>query len=150
MDYTTDIDFVIFALQKAAKASPGGISGVARRIGRPTVQLMNRLNPHDDSHHLILLDLQAVMDATGDTSALDDLCRMNGGRFVTRTEERADSVLAAVLKSDDKHGDIAHAIRAAYADNVLTTEERMAIRREIAEARHALDVLSNTLDEDLR
>lgn len=143
----TDVDDVLYELHRTAKAGDGGIAGVARRTGRREVYLRQKLQPHDDSHQLTLLDAIAVMDDTRDTAPLERLCEMYGGRFTSRTQAVSESVLEAVLQANREHGDIAAAVLESIADGRVTVAERMRVRREIEEARRALDILSNTFDE---
>jgi histone acetyltransferase (RNA polymerase elongator complex component) len=106
------------------------------------------LNPADDHHQPKIGEFVAIIQDTGDTTPVDVLCGIFGGRFVTRSNDRKPTLMAAVLHAMSEHSDIARAIEDALADNVITPTERMAIYRQIAEARQALVTLENTLAAD--
>jgi hypothetical protein len=145
-DFIADLDDVFFALHAAAKRSAGGISGLARRMGMREFTLHSKLNPHDDSHQPKVGEALAIMLDSGDTTPLEVMCAMFGGRFATRSKHVADSLVAAALQATKEHGDVAAAIEDALADGVVSVEERMRVRQELAALRYAIDVLGNTFD----
>jgi hypothetical protein len=89
----------------------------------------------------------AMMMDTGDTAPLDILCQMFNGQFATRSTQVAESLVAAVIHTINEHADIAQAYERVIADGVVTKEEKRELLKEIAEAKHALSVLENTILE---
>jgi len=142
-----NLDEVFVALHQVALRSKGGITGLANRLGKRQQVLINKLNPADDIHQPTLGEFSAIIGATGDVGPLELLCAVHGGRFVTRAEERSGSVLEALLHAVSEQGDVVRAVERAMADGQISDRERVEILREIAEERHALTVLENTLRE---
>lgn len=140
------MDRVFFALHLTAKQAKGGLSGLARRLGKREQTLINKLNPMDDVHQPNIGELVAIVDDTDDTAPIEALCALFGGRFVTRCGDRVGGLMQAVLQADTEHGDVARAIHQALADDgEIDARERAAIMREISEARRALTILENEL-----
>lgn len=140
------MDTVFYALHLSAKQAPGGLSGLARRLGKLEQTLINKLNPCDDAHLPNLGEFVAIVADTGDMAPLDALCGLFDGQFATRCMDRAGGLVAAVLNADCEHGDVARAIREALADDgQIDAHERALVMREINEARRALTILENEL-----
>jgi len=108
---------------------------------------MSKLNPNDETHLPNLSEFVRIMYATGDTSPLEALCALFGGRFVTRSPDTAKSVMHAVLHVASEGGDVVTEVNAALDDDVITDAERLRIKREITEQRAALTQLENTIDK---
>lgn len=141
------MDEFIQALHDAARRARGGIEGIANRTGRKAQPMRNRLCPGSASAMPTIADLVAVVNDTGDLAPIEALCRLLGGRFASRTVEARESVVVAAMHATAEHGDVARAVQEALAnDNEIDAGERMRINREIAEERHALAVLENTVN----
>ena len=139
------MDDLFIALHQTARRADGGISGLARRLGKREKTLLSKLDPAHDMHQPTLGEFVAILGDTGDLTPLEILCAMFGCKLATRTSKRAESVLEAVVEAAVEHGDVVKAVHDALADGKLTPRERDQILREIAEARNALTVLENTL-----
>ena len=139
------MDDLFLSLHQTARRADGGISGLARRLGKREKTLLSKLDPADDTHQPTLGEFVAILGDTGDLAPLEVLCAMFGCRLLTRTRERAESVMHAVLAAAGEQGDVIKAVQEALSDGRLTARERDQILREIADARRALTVLENTL-----
>ncbi|MEW8042654.1 MAG: phage regulatory CII family protein [Candidatus Thiodiazotropha endolucinida] len=139
-------DFYI-ALHQLGRNAEGGISGLARRMGVRAQVLINKLNPTDSHAEPKIGEFVAMMTDTCNTEPLDVLCRMFDGQFATRSTQKADSLVAAVIHTINEHADIAQAYERVVADGVVTKAEKRELLKEIAEAKHALAVLENTILE---
>lgn len=139
------LDDVFFSLHQTARRAAGGISGVARRLGKREKTLMTKLDPADDTHQPTVGEWQAILLDTGDLQSLEAFAAIFDCKLVTRTAETSVSVMTAVLHAVTEHGDVARAIDEAMEDGEITPQERARIIREISEARRALDILENTL-----
>lgn len=139
------MDELFLALHQSARRADGGICGLARRLGKREKTLLSKLDPADDTHQPTLGEFVAILGDTGDLAPLEVLCAMFGCKLATRTRERAESVMHAVLAAAGEQGDVIKAVQEALSDGRLTARERDQILREVAEARNALVVLENTL-----
>jgi len=136
---------VIVALHQTALQADGGISGLAERLGKRHQVLINKLNPNDETHQPTISEFVSIVRDTDDTQVIDVLCALLGGRFVTRTNQQHESVLAAVLHANSEYGDVARVVQESLCDGHISDTEWQVIMREIAEARDALGVLENTI-----
>ncbi|MCU7959986.1 MAG: phage regulatory CII family protein [gamma proteobacterium symbiont of Bathyaustriella thionipta] len=136
---------VIVALHQTALQAEGGISGLAERLGKRHQVLINKLNPNDETHLPTIAEFISIVQDTGDTQVVDVLCALLGGRFVTRSNQQHDSVLAAVLNANSEYGDVARVVQGSLCDGNISESEWQLIMREIAEARDALSILENTI-----
>jgi len=141
------LDDVFFALHRSARRSPGGISGIARKLGKREKTLLNKLDPNDDTHQPTLGEFVAILSVTGDLQPLQELAALFGVSLSTRTRECDASVTQAVMHAMAEHGDVVRAVEQALRDGVISDEERAVILREIFELRRAMTILENTLKE---
>ncbi len=143
------MDDLILALHAAARRYPGGISALARELGKREKTLLSKLDPADDFHLPHIGEFQAILHRLGDedrAQILDLFGAPFGGRYVTRTQSCSTSLTHAVLQAVAEHGDVVRAIDDALAnDGLIDARERTRILREIAEARRAIGILENTL-----
>ncbi len=106
-----------------------------------------KVNPTDETHEPSIGDFVAILDDVGDTTPLDVLCGIFGGQFTTKTQASGASIMSAVLRAGSEQGDVSRVIEAALADGELTDAERVKIKREIDDARKALTMLENTIND---
>ena len=144
---SSSLDDLFITLHQAARRFAGGISALARKLGKREKTLLSKLDPHDDLHQPTVGEFVQIVDMTGDLTPLSVLCEMLGAQLVTRTSETRQSVPMAVRHAASEHGDVMRAVEQALADGLIEASESAQIRREIQEARHALAVLENTLAE---
>ncbi|WP_022949546.1 phage regulatory CII family protein [Methylohalobius crimeensis] len=141
------MDALFIALHQSAIKVKGGISGIARRLGKREHTLLIKLNPNDDLHQPTVGEFVSIMMDTGDLSPLETLCEMFGGQFSTRPQESKQDLPMAVLHSSVEYGDVCRAVEEALADGRLDETEAARLRKEVSEARRALLVLENTVKE---
>ena len=145
------LDDLYLTLHRAAREHEGGIRAIARQIGRREKTLYSQLDPADETHEPGLGALVAILqclDEPARVEVLDVLVGMFGYSLATRPQERAESLVGAVLHAVQEHADVAGAVEAALADDGrIDRHERVAILRECAEARRAIQVLENTVKE---
>ena len=132
-----------------ATAHEFGLPELARRMGANHQTLINKLNPHSETHKLTFREWLAILDNTNDLRSLADVCRLFGGSFVP-AERRAkpSDLLSALLAADREHGDVVRAMQEALRDGRVSPRELLSIRAEIVEARSALDDLDSFLMDD--
>jgi hypothetical protein len=126
-----------------AAAHGYGLPKLARKLGKSEQVFRNRLNPNDEANGLRLAEFVAILDVTGNMTPLEILAGMFGHTISHRPKTYTGSLLSAILAADAEYGDIARTIRDAISDGRLNTRERLAIRKEISEARLALDALED-------
>ena len=142
------MDELLVAIHQAAKGARGGISGLARRMGKTPQVLINKLQPWDDTHMPHIGELVAIIEDTGDLAPLEALASLFGARIVTTTHETARSTASAVIHAVAEHGDVVRAVEEALEDGEITEVERHRMLKEIGESRHALAVLENTIRKE--
>lgn len=146
MNDAVSMDQLFICLHQSVMEVRGSSNEVARRMGIRHGTLLTKLNPLDDLHLPNLSEFVRIMDATNNTLPLDILCSMFGGRFVSRSSECGESVLAATLHMVSEGGDVVKAIEESMADGVLTDAERVQLRREIMNHKRSIMALENTID----
>jgi len=142
------MDRLFIALHTAAlNFKPNGVSGLARSMGKRENTFATKLNPTDDLHQPTIGEFVSIVDRTGDTTPLEVLCEMFDGKFVTKTSESHDSVMAAVLHAVSEGGDVCRAVEESLPGGI-DEKERERINREISEQIHSLTVLKNTVNKE--
>ena len=147
-EQVVDTDDLLYSLNFAAKHSDLGINGMAEISVQKGQSLRNKLAPGDVSHQLTLADFLMVLRLSDDTDPIDVLCRMFGGQFISRTDQRSETITQAVLKAMSEHGDIADALNEVMSDGVIDDAELARLHREITQARNALIELENTVNRN--
>lgn len=142
---TPDLDDLLYALQKTAKDSEGGITAIAKKLGRGPNQFAQKLSPQDPTHIPNIGEFIAVMEHTRDTLPLEILCAMFGGQFVTRTAERNDSLAVAALKVESEVGKLSQLIIDAIEDGEIDSGEKVRIRCAFQNIRKMVNVGENSL-----
>jgi len=142
------MDDVLIALHQSARRRKGGISGLARELGRQEKTLLSKLNPDDDAHQPTMGEFVALLhrfERREVQEVLGRMVSMFGYELATRTKGAAPSVLQAVLHAVAEHADIVREVEASIADGEISGVERGRILRECSEARRAIVHLENTL-----
>lgn len=146
MSNTTSMDDLYLSLHGSARSAEGGISGVARRLGKREGTLIGKLDPKDDLHQPNIGEFVQMMMDTGDTMPLEIMCALFGGQFVTRNVKCSSTVMMAVLHAVNECADVPKALEKALAnDEKIDDGERLEILREVVEAKGGLIALENTL-----
>ena len=135
------MDAIDIAVQQTALEAPGGAKRLAQVMGLRYQTLINKCNPHDETHKLTLREALAMMLVTGDTRIIEAMAAELGGTFQSNGPRPGRDLLSALLNADAEHGDVGRAIRDAFADGQLTARELAEIQREVSEAKRALDEL---------
>ena len=133
-----------FAVHQTAHEAAGGVAALAKSIGVGEQVFRNKVNPYQDTHKLSLNEAVAMMHSTGDVRILEAVAA-DLGCSLAQPSPAAQSLVVAIISADAEHGDVARAVADAIEDKRITQAEAAAIRKEISEARHALDVLEQTL-----
>lgn len=139
---------LFYSLHQSAKNTKDGISGVARKMGMMEKTLHSKLSPNDETHMPSMPEFVRILNCLDDLEPLDILCAMFGGAFTTRNQDISADLFGAVLQTMTEHGDVARVVQEAMQnDGVIDGNERLKIKREIRQARQALQVFENTLDK---
>jgi hypothetical protein len=144
-----DIEDLSYELNKAARRY--GITKMARESDKRAASLQKKLDPAEEAHGLTISEFilvqTKVLEAFGEVGPIETLCRILGGQFTTRHSQTAESLLDAILIASKEQGDVGEAIRKALGnDGVIDSKEKANIKKEIREARKALDVIENVID----
>ncbi len=128
----------------------GGISGLARDLIIREQTLIAKLLPSDEGRSPNILEYIRLLNQSSDTSSLDVMCRILGGKFVSKTDQVEPNLVTAILAANDEHADIGamylSVMSGGAVDSPISDHQKAKIRREIQEARRQLDILENTLD----
>ncbi|WCD79169.1 phage regulatory CII family protein [Pseudomonas sp. TUM22785] len=114
---------------------------LAAAIAMPHVSLLQRVNPDNDAHWPNVKHFYALLLHSGDLRSLAALADDFGHMIVPKEEAEPKAIPAAVLGMHTEIADVTRAVADALADNRVTELEKKMIRREIQEARKALDTL---------
>lgn len=142
----------IHALHTDAKAYPGGIAGMAAKIGRSAGVLYNKFSPMQDAYEITDREAdalaRAVFEQSGSNAYIEAKCAVHGGVFIPLPEAGAagdDDVLSAILGSLDSLGKLSRELIEARADGIITRDEFTAIdlrkRRLIGDLQRAISQL---------
>jgi len=110
---------------------PGGSESLGPRIGVSPAVLRNKVNPHNDTHHLTLAEAVRIVGVTGDTRILQAWAHSLGMLLIKAPEgmECDMSVLEAVVETGVAHGQFMQAIHSALADGRIDESELASIRQ---------------------
>ena len=108
--------------------------------------LVNKANPHSDSHKLTCREALEMQLITGNHSILTAMTNA----LSIASKEAADTqanvgVLESVLLAGKEHGDVLRSITEAMADGRFTLREQEDCQREITEAIDALIQLRESI-----
>ena len=122
-------------------------AALAEEVGLTRNDLMNRANPEIDRGHLHLIHYYRLLKATGDFRSLHALAGRFGFQLCVRPAPAAavktPALLVALLTAE--LGSVAQAVALALADDAISPNEELAIRREIAELRQRADELEQSV-----
>ncbi len=135
------MDQLDIAIYQTAHDAPGGLPSLTKRMGVNEQVFRNKVNPHCETHHLNVGEMVAMMLLTNDTQILDALAIEFGGNFERKEKASSAGLIDALLSADAEHGDVTRVMRDSLRDKQLTPREKTKVRKEINEARDALDVL---------
>nr|BDD47000.1 hypothetical protein 8 [Piscirickettsiaceae bacterium] len=139
------MDALDWAEQQFVKKDRSRAKLISRITGLSEAVIYNKGNPKDDRAHFNLKQLRETMNGLHDYLPLEILAEECGFKLmpndVTPTE-----LLTAVLNADKEHGDIAEIIQKALTADVNKQVINKDVKREISEARKALDLLEASWD----
>jgi hypothetical protein len=118
-----------------------GPKQIAHQMGTSHTNLLNRANPNDDTHRLNVEQFLQILVHTADMRPLAALADAFGYDLVAKDGVKARSLTAALLHMTREVADVTRAVGDALEDDHVSQTEKAMIRREITEARKALDVM---------
>lgn len=118
-----------------------GAKDLARKMGASHVALLQRSNPHNDSHRLNVEQMFQVLLHSEDMEPLRVLAGEFGFDLVARKAVEPKPLTKALLNMAAEAADVTRVVHDALEDNHISQTEAAAIRREINHARQSLDVL---------
>ena len=122
-----------------------GPKQLAHLMGMSHTNLLNRSNPNDDTHRLNVEQLLQIMLHSQDKRILAALAHEFGFELVAKQPVKSTGLQAAVLHMHDEIADVTKAVVEALEDGHVSSFEKSAIRKEIAEVRQSLDVLEESV-----
>lgn len=126
-----------------------GAKNMARSAGfNSHMTLLQRANPNNDDHQLSLPQFLRIVVHLPEQDRRRVLQALNeefGYGLVAKAVQPADSPMRALLELVTESADVTRAVHDAIADGRINSQEKFAIRREISEVRHSLDVLEESV-----
>lgn len=143
----------IDVLHSALLASPMGIAGAARLLGRSVGHMHNKFSEALPQYELTAREALALAHALPTTAYAEAIADQFGGVFMSLPEglPADDDVLAAYLDIVGKMGDLSKALTDARADGIIEPAEFAALdaraKQTIAAILHLLEDLRTVVRE---
>lgn len=110
---------------------PDGAVGLARRLGKNPGTFLNKLNPHQETHHLTLGEAVAMSIAAADARIAQAFAWEVGGVFVRLPPPAGASdleLLTLMLQRDEAGGRFAQTVEQCLEDGRISARDWQAIR----------------------
>jgi hypothetical protein len=122
-----------------------GAKDLARKMGCSHVALLQRANPNTLDHRLNVEQLFQILVHSGDMRPLKVLAGEFGFDLAARADAPRKALVGALMDMAAEAGDVTRAVHDAVEDGRVSSFEKSAIRKEIAEVRKAMDVLEESV-----
>ncbi|MEG3753118.1 phage regulatory CII family protein [Psychromonas arctica] len=120
------------------------LPALAKAMGLNEQSLRNKVCLTNDVAKLSVQEWRSMMLITQDVQSLRVMAMDLGMQLVGQAAD-STTVLDALLSFNKEQGDVSLSIQLAFQDNHLSERECAKVRGEINEARHALDVLEQSI-----
>lgn len=110
---------------------PDGAVGLARKLGKNPGTFLNKLNPHQETHHLTVGEAVAMSHAAGDTRIVQAMAWEMGGAFVKLPPMEGASdmeLLTLLLVREEKEGVFAETVLRCLDDGRISEKDWREIR----------------------
>lgn len=127
----TNMDVFEAAYRVAHDFRPDGAVGLARKLGKNPGTFLNKLNPHQETHHLTLGEAVAMSVAAGDVRIAQAMAWEMGGVFVMLPPAAGASdleLLTLMLHRDEAGGCFAQTVERCLEDGRVSASDWKAIR----------------------
>ncbi len=121
-----------------------GAKDLARKMGCSHVALLQRANPNNPDHRMNVEQLFQVLVHSGDMRPLQALAAEFGFDLTPKQQQPRKHLLAAFMDATAEFADVTRATHDALEDGRVSSFEKDRIRKEIVEARSALDLLEQS------
>lgn len=129
------------AIYQTVQRSAGGVEALAVRMGLRVQILRNKANPNGATNYFSPLELDALMELTGDHAVLHALAQ-NHGHVCIPIEADADAsdiaVLELVTKVWSASGDVGAEVHATLADGIVEKHEIERVKAAVYRVNLAL------------
>lgn len=129
MTYMTDVFDAAYRVAHDFK--PDGAVGLARRLGKNPGTFLNKLNPHQETHHLTLGEAVAMSVAAGDPRIAQAFAFELGGVFMKLPPRAGASdleLLTLMLQRDEAGGRFASTVERCLEDGEVSARDWKEIR----------------------
>ncbi|MNR29611.1 hypothetical protein D3C85_1470080 [compost metagenome] len=109
------------------------------------VSLLQRSNPDNAAHHLTIEHLFGILLHTGDMRPLMTLADQFGFELVAKVVPEPKALTASLINVGKEVADLTIAVHEALDDNHVSPLEKAAIRKELRDVRHSLDVMEQSV-----
>ncbi|MGV7210477.1 phage regulatory CII family protein [Oxalobacteraceae bacterium A2-2] len=140
---------ILDAIQNTARSAPGGIETLAVRMGLGAQLLRNKVNANVSTNYLNPLELQALLQLTGDMSVLHALAREVGHVCIPIQAEAAASdvaILELVTQVWSASGEVGTEVHATLADGIVEQHEIERVKAAVYRVNRALADMVSRLE----
>jgi hypothetical protein len=130
------------AIYQTVHRAAGGVEALAVRMGLRVQILRNKANPNSATNYLSPLELDALMELTGDYAVLHALAQNHGHVCLRVDVDSAPSdmaVLELVTKVWSASGEVGAEVHATLADGVVERHEVARVKAAVYRVNHALE-----------
>lgn len=130
------------AIYQTVHRAAGGVEALAVRMGLRVQILRNKANPNSGTNYLSPLELDALMELTGDYAVLHALAQNHGHVCLRVDVDSAPSdmaVLELVTKVWSASGEVGAEVHATLADGVVERHEVARVKAAVYRVNHALE-----------
>ena len=122
-----------------------GAEELAGKMCMAHVSLLQRSNPDNAGHHLTIEHLFGILLHTGDMRPLMTLADQFGFELVAKVAPEPKALTASLINVGKEVADLTIAVHEALDDNHVSPLEKAAIRKELGDVRHSLDVMEQSV-----
>lgn len=137
------------AIYQTVHRAAGGVEALAVRMGLRVQILRNKANPNSATNYLSPLELDALMELTGDYAVLHALAQNHGHVCLRVDVESAPSdmaVLELVAKAWSASSDVGAEVYAALADGIVEPHELERVKAKVYNTTKAMNELLRRLE----
>lgn len=124
---------VLDAAHRIGLEFPGGISGLALRIGRDPAILRSKLNPNSSTNHVSLAEAVLIQSVAGRVDILQAMAEELRHVAIPLPDGRDENLPHALATTCAEFGDYLRRVDAVFEDGTVTPNEIKRLEKELTE-----------------